>query len=115
MRLKWARVTNFKSIDDSGIVEFEPDVTCFVGKNESGKTAFLEALYRLRPVTYTVEANFDGLRDYPRGRWTRDREQVPEIRPIEAAFELDAADTNVVEDKFGPGILRKREVILGKT
>ena len=49
MRLKSVRVGEFKSVHDSG--EFETgDVTCLVGKNEAGKTAVLEALYRLRPV-----------------------------------------------------------------
>lgn len=115
MRLKWARVKNFKSIDDSETVEFEADVTCFVGKNESGKTAFLEALYRLRPVTPTVEGSFDGLRDYPRPRWARDKAHVPKVQPIEAAFALGDSDIKILEDKFGAGILRKPEIILSKT
>ena len=115
MRLKWARVRNCKSIDDSGVVEFEPDVTCLVGKNESGKTAFLEALYRLHPVTPTVESNFDGLRDYPRSRWSKDQRQVPQIQPIEAAFELEASEIKKLEEQFGAGVFRKAEVILAKS
>ena len=44
MQLRKARVTNFKIAEDS--TEFTLDrVTCLVGKNESGKTALLEALY----------------------------------------------------------------------
>ena len=49
MKLTRARVTNYRSIDDSGWVTID-DVTCMVGKNESGKTAFLQALRRLNPV-----------------------------------------------------------------
>ncbi len=48
MRSKWARVANFKSVDDSESVEFELDAACFADKGKSGKTAFLEALYRSR-------------------------------------------------------------------
>ena len=40
--LKTALVQKFRSIENSGTVRFEPDVTCLVGKNESGKTAFLD-------------------------------------------------------------------------
>ena len=43
MKLTRARVTNYRSIDDSTWVNLE-DVTALVGKNESGKTAFLQAL-----------------------------------------------------------------------
>jgi ABC-type cobalamin/Fe3+-siderophores transport system ATPase subunit len=44
--LKAALVRKFRSIEDLGTVRSEPDVTCLIGKNESGKTAFLEALHR---------------------------------------------------------------------
>jgi predicted ATP-dependent endonuclease of OLD family len=48
MKLISARVTNYKCIDDSE--EFTLDQsTCLVGKNESGKTTILQALYKLNP------------------------------------------------------------------
>ena len=50
MRIMSARVTSYKSVSDSGEFTLEPDVTCLVGKNESGKTAVLEAMYRLNPL-----------------------------------------------------------------
>jgi len=38
----------YKSVEDSN--EFSVDqVTCLVGKNEAGKTAVLDALYKLNP------------------------------------------------------------------
>jgi energy-coupling factor transporter ATP-binding protein EcfA2 len=115
MRLKCARVTNFKSIDDSGLVEFEPDVTCLVGKNESGKTAFLEALYRLRPITLTVETNFNGLDDYPRRRWASEKGEAPQLRPVEATFALDDSEVKALEERFGPRVLPRAEVTLSKS
>lgn len=49
------RITNFRSIVDSGWVPFSPDgVTVLVGQNESGKTSVLDALARAMsnvPVT----------------------------------------------------------------
>ena len=43
MKLVKARVTNFRSAEDTG--EFRLDhVTCLVGKNEAGKSAVLIAL-----------------------------------------------------------------------
>jgi predicted ATP-dependent endonuclease of OLD family len=40
-----AQMFKYKSIEDSSQVEIGEDVTVLVGKNESGKTAFLEALH----------------------------------------------------------------------
>ncbi len=33
MKLKSFQVTNYRCIDDSGVVSVEPDVTCLVGRN----------------------------------------------------------------------------------
>lgn len=55
MRLKAFRITNFRSVVDSGWVSLSPDdVTVLVGQNESGKTSILQALHCVlarRPVT----------------------------------------------------------------
>ena len=49
MILESVRVENFKCIDDS--TEFTVrSLTALVGKNESGKTALLKALYRVNPI-----------------------------------------------------------------
>ena len=49
MKLKSIQVWDYKNIDDSGEIIIEPDVTCFGGKNEAGKTALFQAFYRLNP------------------------------------------------------------------
>src|SRR6266496_2191043 len=102
MHLTSAIVKRFKSIDDSEVVRFEPDVTCLVGRNESGKTAFLEALARLNPLADDPLA-FDELRDYPRRL------------PVSATFELDDADVDDLWGEFGPGVVTSRTVRLDRT
>jgi len=49
MQLHTVQITNFRSIEDSGVVPIER-VAALVGKNESGKTNFLQALVRLNPA-----------------------------------------------------------------
>lgn len=44
MQLEEVRVRGFRNIEDSGWVDVHEDVTTLVGKNESGKTSFLEAV-----------------------------------------------------------------------
>ena len=68
MKLATVRITNFKSIEDSDAFTVG-DLTCLAGKNESGKTALLQALYRLNPVE-TTEAEYVPLEEYPRQRYS---------------------------------------------
>jgi predicted ATPase len=98
--LKTAVVRKFRSIENSGTVRFEPDVTCLVGKNESGKTAFLEALHQANPFG-GLGRGFDELRDYPRRLRGRDRAQIAGTTAVSATFELDGADLEVAQ-RLGP-------------
>ena len=56
MKLIEAQVENFKCVEDSKAFRID-QVTCLIGKNEAGKTALLEALYKLNPVD-KEKANF---------------------------------------------------------
>lgn len=101
MKLKNAHVRFFRNVLDGGEVEFQGDVTCLVGKNESGKTSFLQALYRLNPAVTTP---FD-LMDYPAWRSKTDRlegKKLEEETPISAEFELDDSEQAALVEAFGP-------------
>ena len=115
MILRSIRVRKYKNILDSGEVEIQPDVTCLVGKNESGKSALLQALYRLNPVATGHPETFVALRDYPRREFVRDRETVSERCPITATFELEDEDVRAVEGLLGPGALPSRRVTVAKS
>ena len=67
-----AQVFKYKSIEDSSPVSIEENVTVLVGKNESGKTAFLEALHKALALG---NAKFDFVFDYPRKDYVRYRPQ----------------------------------------
>jgi energy-coupling factor transporter ATP-binding protein EcfA2 len=113
--LRSAVVRKFRSIEDSGTVRFEPDVTVLVGKNESGKTAFLEALRRASPSAGNGRLGFDELRDYPRRLRGRERAAIAGTVPVTVAFELDDADVAAVADRLGPQALAGRELELQRT
>ena len=104
MKLTTVRVRMFRNILDSTEVAIQPDVTCLVGKNESGKTAFLQALWRLNPARVTP--TFSVPDHYP--AWLEKRhclegQNLDEVRPVEAIFGWEAADEKAVESVFGPG------------
>src|ERR1700760_34385 len=88
MILKSFQVRAYKSVTDSNVVEVEPGVTSLVGKNESGKTAALQALYRLNPLPTGHQESFRPLYDFPRSRWAAEKANVDGMVPIEATFEL---------------------------
>jgi hypothetical protein len=55
MRIRKLRITNYKSILDSGEVDLNPAITVLVGRNESGKTSILRALESFRKDREYVE------------------------------------------------------------
>lgn len=59
------RVQNFRNVDDSGPVELDR-VTALVGRNESGKSALLQALHKFNPATPTP---YKPQIEYPRDRF----------------------------------------------
>lgn len=93
MKLKEVHVRLYKNFVDSGVVPIDEAVTCLVGKNESGKTAFLEALYSLKPA-FESQVRVDLTMDYPRWRKVRDSRKMDlrKIAPIEATFTLEEQD-----------------------
>lgn len=110
MRLSSARIRMFRNIIDSGQIDFEPDVTCLVGKNESGKTAVLQALHRQNPAPTPMR--FDAFADYPRWRYVEDRRNglIAGTLPIECTFELEDEDIAAVVEELGPRVLRSRSL-----
>jgi energy-coupling factor transporter ATP-binding protein EcfA2 len=111
VKLKTVRTQNYKSIDDSG--EFSIDgITCLAGKNESGKTALLQALRRLNPVE-PGEAAYDVTMEFPRRR-RRDFDKAKPANVLTTTWELDDADVKVVEDTFGKDVLRSRTITVRK-
>jgi AAA15 family ATPase/GTPase len=66
MQLLSARVQNYKGYRDSGLVQFRHGFNILVGQNNSGKTAFLEALqfreFNSKPHK-SIDINRDALLD----------------------------------------------------
>ena len=89
MKLLKFKVHNFKTIDESEWITTD-NITCLVGENESGKTNILTALLKLKPADKNYKINI--ISDYPRYRYTEEREVAPNKKFIEAIFEVDNLD-----------------------
>ena len=104
MRITRARVNNYKSIDDSSWVNME-DVTALVGKNESGKTAFLQALRKINSIA--GEEDVFSIMDYPRKGYIRYK-KIHDSNPaivVQAEFQLTSDEMQELESAFGEGVL----------
>ncbi len=105
MRLRRVRIENYRSIEDSGWIEVEPEITSLVGKNESGKTAFLQALFKLNPIE---PAEYQEILDFP-SRLTRKRKETDDpLRVCTAEFELTDDELEVIESDLGVDALTSR-------
>ena len=62
------RVQNYKNVDDTGWVNCG-NLTCFVGKNESGKSAVFRGLSKINP---SDKEKYNGLKEFPRKKYTVD-------------------------------------------
>jgi hypothetical protein len=89
------------------------EITCLVGKNESGKTAFLHALHLLNPLNpIRGKGTFDDVMDFPSRRFSAYR-KVREESPadvVTAVFELSESELRVIEKDLGDGVLSSREI-----
>lgn len=101
MKLKRARVTNYRSIKDTGYFDVDFEKTILVGPNEAGKTAILQALQHLEPPVGI--SPLDPLRDYPRSKYNDiSTKQVDpaSVTVVEGHFSLDPADVALIEEDF---------------
>ena len=116
VQLKSVRIQNYRSIDDSGVVPIE-DITCLVGKNEAGKTAFLSALHLLNPLNpIKGKEELDDVMDFPSKRFSAYK-KVRDSSPatvVTGTFELDDQEDEIITRDLGEGFLTSREITVSK-
>lgn len=102
MRLTKARIQGYRSIIDTGYFDVENDKTIFVGPNEAGKTAILQALQKLNAPEGTTP--FDSLRDYPRSKYDEDikngKIDPSKFTVVEGHFILEDEDKKDIPEDY---------------
>lgn len=90
MILQSFRVTEFRSVQDSGWIEAE-QITALIGTNESGKTNILLPLWKLNPAD---EGTIDLKADLPRDKYHAYRGANPKPIFIRARYRLTEDEQN---------------------
>lgn len=118
MKLQKVKIENYKCIFDT--TEFSiSETTCLVGKNESGKTAIVEALCHLNPIEKEYE-NFDTLFDYPRIHLTdyeekrKNDDQFEEANVLTTTWEFNQNELTILQSEFGEKCLKENKVTIRK-
>src|SRR5712691_5669173 len=92
MRLRNFRVRGFRCIQDSGVVPVG-DLAALIGKNESGKTALLQALVHLKKDQPIKELDLcDEMGEV--------FEQDANFRVVEGTFELQEKETRAIAEQI---------------
>lgn len=106
MLLKKVSIHKYKSFLTEQSYEVEPQITRIVGKNESGKTALLEALAKSNYFEDNTEFRFNKDLDYPRSELIKVRNENPPALTCE--HELSDEDISCVETAFAKGIIPRK-------
>jgi hypothetical protein len=91
MKLLQFRVTNFRSVSDSGWVEAD-NVAALIGVNESGKTNLLLPLWKLKPAS---DGEIQPTSDYPKTMFGKIRAAPGDYYFIEADFATGATARSI--------------------
>lgn len=92
MKLIKYRVTNFRSVKDSGEIE-AGDIAALIGVNESGKTNLLLPLWKLNPAR---EGEIQPTSDYPKTMFADVRAKPGSFRFIRAEFDANSLRDELV-------------------
>ena len=106
MKLAHVNIQRYRSITEPTEFDIESDVTALVGKNESGKTAVLQSLYKSHPVD---NVEFDPDLDFPTHK-TREIAKENAVRVTKLTYELDEEDILAIEEILCPEALKDRFV-----
>ena len=109
MLLKSVIINKYKCFTIEQDIPIDPKVTRIVGKNESGKTALLEALAKYNYFEEDPRFDFDEQFDYPKNEWKKFQKTNEDQEVVRCTFELEQEDMDAIEKDVGKGVLHTKE------
>ena len=109
MKLTNVTVYKYKSYDQQQSFPIDDDITIIVGKNESGKTAILEAIAKTNYFSDDSDFEFNPTHDYPR-KEKKKYDKSGEIgKAISCTYLLEQEEISEIEKYLGCGVVSKWE------
>ncbi|WHX41184.1 AAA family ATPase [Mesobacillus sp. AQ2] len=113
MKLKKVVINKYKSFITEQVVDIESSITRLVGKNESGKTSFLEALAKFNYFESDPTFEFNDTFDFPKNEWKNFQKSGEDVEVVKCTFLLDEELIEKINDDIGEGVLSSKEVSYG--
>ncbi|GAE94805.1 hypothetical protein JCM21714_3995 [Gracilibacillus boraciitolerans JCM 21714] len=106
--LEKAIVNKYKSIQQAQEISFENDVTTFVGMNEAGKTAILEALAKFNYFEDNEKFQFNPTLDYPRKELKKYQRSEEKVKVVECQYKITEFLHNKITKDLGKGVFSEQ-------
>jgi len=113
LTLKEVKIAKYKSYLETQVVSIENKITTLVGKNESGKTAFLEAIAKFNYFEKDPKFQFDVTADYPRNELKKYQRENEPIEVIKCTFEISDELLQEISEELGTDIFKTKSFSYG--
>ncbi|MCO5279309.1 MAG: ATP-binding protein [Saprospiraceae bacterium] len=113
LTLKEVKIAKYKSYLETQVVSIEDKITTLVGKNESGKTAFLEAIAKFNYFEKDPKFQFDVTADYPRNELKKYQRDNEPVEVIKCTFEISDELLEEISDDLGADIFKIKSFSYG--
>lgn len=117
IKLKKVEIEKYKSFLEKQTIDIEDGVTRIVGKNESGKTALLEAISKFNYFDSTDKKfEFNATNDYPRGALKKYQQDYPQndFEVIKCTFEISDELMKSIKDDVGENVFVNNSIVISK-
>lgn len=104
LKLIKVNIFKYKSFTEEQEIRINDRVTLLIGKNESGKTAFLEALAKVNYFEKDSKFKLNIVADYPRNQLSKFINTETDQECIRCTFEIDAKLMKEIESDLGKGV-----------
>ena len=113
LTLKEVKIAKYKSYLETQVVLIEDKITTLVGKNESGKTAFLEAIAKFNYFEKDPKFQFDVTSDFPRNELKKYQRENEPVEVIKCTFEISDELLLEISDEMGSDIFKTKSFSYG--
>jgi len=113
LKLTKVRINKYKSFNKEQEIDIDEKVTVLVGKNESGKTAFLEAVAKINYFENNPFFKLNIIGDYPRNELIRFKNSGEDAEALRCDFEISKEMMQVIEYDLGKDVIQSSSFAYG--
>ena len=113
LKLTKVRINKYKSFNKEQEIDIDNKVTVLVGKNESGKTAFLEAVAKINYFESNPYFKLNTIGDYPRNELIRFKNSDEDTEALRCSFEISKEMVELIAYDLGNDVFQSRSFTYG--